>query len=236
MSLRRSHGRSYGTRSLGQPGGASSTLSQITQMRVPRKQIESSKTSFPVPATPVPVGAGGTAQHTPGLGALELPKGTTKSGRNDEPPGTQDGRTSKRQKQPAHGEDALIMVLATNAARIHQKEEIQAARCRQAKSPQPSKARNSSRNATNSSKAAAKKVTNDGDVRPSTKVRRTSTGIKRKVPVEDKSTDGDDNNDSYDHRRKKVKSASEDVRCTWARRQRGSSGSKKKQVTKCPHT
>ncbi|GLI64536.1 hypothetical protein VaNZ11_007829 [Volvox africanus] len=129
-----------------------------------------------------------------------------------------------------------MMVLATNAARIHQKEEIQAAPRRQAKSPQPSKARNSSRNATNSSKAAAKKVTNDGDVRPSTKVRRTSTGIKRKVPVEDKSTDGDDNNDSYDHRRKKVKSASEDVRCTRARRQRGSSGSKKKQVTKCPHT
>ncbi|GLI71804.1 hypothetical protein VaNZ11_017182, partial [Volvox africanus] len=63
-----------------------------------RKQIESSKTSFAVPATPVPVGAGGTAQHTPGLGALELPKGTTKSGRNDEPPGTQDGRTSKHQK------------------------------------------------------------------------------------------------------------------------------------------
>ncbi|GLI63723.1 hypothetical protein VaNZ11_006775 [Volvox africanus] len=118
-----------------------------------------------------------------------------------------------------------MMVLATNAPRIHQKEEIQAARRRQAKSPQPSKARNSSRNATNSSKAAAKKVTNDGDVRPSTKVRRTSTGIKRKVPVEDKSTDGDDNNDSYDQ----VKSASEDVRCTWARRQRGSSGNKKKQ-------
>ncbi|GLI65199.1 hypothetical protein VaNZ11_008670 [Volvox africanus] len=43
------------------------------------------------------------------------------------------------------------------------------------------------------------------------------------------STDGDDNNDSYDHWRKKVKSASEDVRCTRARRQRGSSGSKKKQ-------
>ncbi|GLI59132.1 hypothetical protein VaNZ11_000922 [Volvox africanus] len=127
-----------------------------------------------------------------------------------------------------------MMVLATNAARIHQKEEIQAARRRQ--SPQPSKARNSSRNATNSSKGAAKKVTNDSDVRPSTKVRRTSTGIKRKVPVEDKSTDGDDNNDSYDHRRKKVKSAWEDVRCTRARRQRGSSGSKKKQVTKCPHT
>ncbi|GLI66342.1 hypothetical protein VaNZ11_010117 [Volvox africanus] len=62
------------------------------------------------------------------------------------------------------------------------------------------------------------------------KVRWTSTGIKRKVPVEDKSTDGDDNNDSYNHRRKKVKSASEDVRCTPARRQRGSSGSKKKQV------
>ncbi|GLI64523.1 hypothetical protein VaNZ11_007796 [Volvox africanus] len=122
-----------------------------------------------------------------------------------------------------------MMVLATNAARIHQKEEIQAARRRQAKSPQPSKARNSSRNATNSSKAAAKKVTNDGDVWPSTKVRRTSTGIKRKLPVEDKSTDGDDNNDSYDHRRKKVKSASEDVRCTRARHQHGSSGSKKKQ-------
>ncbi|GLI63589.1 hypothetical protein VaNZ11_006595, partial [Volvox africanus] len=182
------------------------------------------------PATPVPDGAGGTAQHTPGLGALELPKGTTKSGRNDEPPGTQDGRTSQRQKQPAHGEDALMMVLAANAARIHQKEkEIKAARRRQAKSSEPSKARNSSRNATNSSKAAAKKVTNNDDVRPSTKVRRTSTGIKRKVPVEDKSTDGDDNNDSYDHRRKKVKSASEDVRCTRARRQRGSSGSKKKQ-------
>ncbi|GLI58693.1 hypothetical protein VaNZ11_000439 [Volvox africanus] len=76
-------------------------------------------------------------------------------------------------------------------------------------------------------------VTNDNghpvDVRPSTKVRRTSTGIKRKVPVEDKSTDGDHNNDSYDHQRKKVKSASEDVRCTRARLQRGSSGSKKKQ-------
>ncbi|GLI71038.1 hypothetical protein VaNZ11_016162 [Volvox africanus] len=70
---------------------------------------------------------------------------------------------------------------------------------------------------------------NDDDVRPSTKVRRTSTGIIRKVPLEDKSTDGDNNNDSYDHQRKKVKSASEDVRCTWARRQRGSSGSKKKQ-------
>ncbi|GLI60278.1 hypothetical protein VaNZ11_002378 [Volvox africanus] len=195
-----------------------------------RKQIESSKTSFTVPATPVPVGAGGTAQHTPGLGALELPKGTTKSGRKDEPPGTQDGRTSQRQKQPANGEDALMMVLAANAARIHQKEkEIKAARRRQAKSSEPSKARNSSRNATNSSKAAAKKVTNNDDVRPSTKVRRTSTGIKKKVPVEDKSTDGDDNNDSYDHRRKKVKSASEDVRCTRARRQRGSSGSKKKQ-------
>ncbi|GLI61668.1 hypothetical protein VaNZ11_004102, partial [Volvox africanus] len=82
-------------------------------------------------ATPVPVGAGGTAQHTPGLGALELPKGTTKSGQNDEPPGTQDGRTSQRQKQPAHGEDALMMVLAANAARIHQKEkEIKAARRR----------------------------------------------------------------------------------------------------------
>ncbi|GLI61681.1 hypothetical protein VaNZ11_004117, partial [Volvox africanus] len=155
---------------------------ELINALVQRKQIESSKTSFTVPATPVPVGAGGTAQHTPGLGALELPKGTTKSGQNDEPPGTQDGRTSQRQKQPAHGEDALMMVLAANAARIHQKEkEIKAARRRQAKSSEPSKARNSSRNATNSSKAAAKKVTNNDDVWPSTKVRRTSTGIKRKV-------------------------------------------------------
>ncbi|GLI68431.1 hypothetical protein VaNZ11_012841 [Volvox africanus] len=114
-----------------------------------------------------------------------------------------------------------MMVLAANAARIHQKEkENKAARRRQAKSSQPSKARNSSRNAMNSSKAAAKgyspfilpsRFSNDDDVRPSTKVRRTSTGIKRKVPVEDNSTDGDDNNDSYDHQGKKVKSASEDV-------------------------
>ncbi|GLI61661.1 hypothetical protein VaNZ11_004089, partial [Volvox africanus] len=105
---------------------------ELINALVQRKQIESSKTSFTVPATPVPVGAGGTAQHTPGLGALELPKGTTKSGQNDEPPGTQDGRTSQRQKQPAHGEDALMMVLAANAARIHQKEkEIKAARRRQ---------------------------------------------------------------------------------------------------------
>ncbi|GLI70299.1 hypothetical protein VaNZ11_015245 [Volvox africanus] len=131
-----------------------------------------------------------------------------------------------------------MMVLAANAARIHQKEkENKAARRRQAKSSQPSKARNSSRNATNSSKAPVKgyspfilssRFSNEDDVRPSTKVRRTSTGIKRKVLVKDKSTDGDDNNDSYDHQRK-VKSASEDMRCTRARRQRGSSGSKKKQ-------
>ncbi|GLI71357.1 hypothetical protein VaNZ11_016522, partial [Volvox africanus] len=50
---------------------------ELINTLVQRKQIESSKTSFAVPATPVPVGAGGTAQHTPGLGALELPKGTT---------------------------------------------------------------------------------------------------------------------------------------------------------------
>ncbi|GLI71764.1 hypothetical protein VaNZ11_017085 [Volvox africanus] len=84
--------------------------------------------------------------------------------------------------------------------------------------------RNSSRKARNSSKAAAKKVTNDDDVRPSTKVRRPSTGTKRKVPLEDKSMDDDEI-----YERQKVKSVSEGVRCTRALRQRGSSGSKQKQ-------
>ncbi|GLI71310.1 hypothetical protein VaNZ11_016462 [Volvox africanus] len=119
-----------------------------------------------------------------------------------------------------------MMVLAANSASIHQKEkEVKAARRRQARSSQPSTTRNSSRKAKNSSKAAAKMVTNDDDVRPSTKVRRPSTGTKGKVPLEDKFTDDDDNH-SYDHQRQKVKSASEGVQCTRALRQRGSSGNK----------
>ncbi|GLI71532.1 hypothetical protein VaNZ11_016759, partial [Volvox africanus] len=142
-----------------------------------------------------------------------------KNGGNDEPLETHNGRPSKSQKQPAHGEDASMMVLAANPVGIHQKEkEVKATRRRQAKSSQPSTTRNSSRKARNSSKAAAKKVTNDDDVQPSTKVK-PSTGTKRKVPLEVKSTDDDD---SYE--RQKVKSASEGVQCTRALRQRGSSG------------
>ncbi|GIL78517.1 hypothetical protein Vretifemale_7941, partial [Volvox reticuliferus] len=194
---------------------------ELIDALVQRKQLESSKTSSTVPATPVPVGA-------PGLSVQELPKGVMKSGQNDERPRTQNGQPSNGQKQPAHGEDASMMVLAANAASLHQKEkDLKATRRRQGKSSQPVQARKSGRKAGNSSKAASKKVTND-DVPRSTKVRRPSTGSERKVPVEDKSTD-EDENDNCVHQRKKVKSASEGVTCTRARCQRGSSGSKKKE-------